>query len=32
LEIEGEGSSQKIKVLTKREYHHLLTMLIAVSR
>jgi len=25
LEIEGEGSSQKIKVLTKREYHHLLT-------
>lgn len=25
LEIEGEGASQKIKVLTKREYHHLLT-------
>ncbi len=25
LEIEGEGESQKIKVLTKREYHHLLT-------
>ena len=25
LELEGEGESQKIKVLTKREYHHLLT-------
>ena len=25
LEIEGEGASQKIKVLTKREYHHLLS-------
>jgi len=25
LEIEGEGTSQKIKVLTKREYHHLLS-------
>ena len=25
LEIEGEGESQKIKVLTKREYHHLLS-------
>ncbi len=24
LELEGEGESQKIKVLTKREYHHLL--------
>ena len=25
LELEGEGDSQKIKVLTKREYHYLLT-------
>ena len=25
LELEGEGATQKIKVLTKREYHHLLT-------
>ncbi|MEK9739127.1 MAG: hypothetical protein VW438_05290, partial [Euryarchaeota archaeon] len=25
LELEGQGDTQKIKVLTKREYHHLLT-------
>ena len=25
LELDGQGDTQKIKVLTKREYHHLLT-------
>ena len=25
LELDGQGNTQKIKVLTKREYHHLLT-------